>query len=403
MRHRVTLAAGRRSHRPWAAALSATMSVLAMATGGCASAPVAGSVSTVIVSASPDLESEYLIGPNIARQLGLRIEFQTRTHPEAHSGIKLMSIQDDAVFLLDGVNFLTRLRRNDLQRLWRLPVGGPVDEIQGITYQPASERVFLTADSHLLVLDDDTGSMIDKQKFDRIANTPPVVFGSFFIYGARNGQVVWHSYVVGHQWRAYQVSPTMRVRPILVGEMVIATGSDGRIMVLHAPSAAGIWDKRLLNEVVAAPTAGQGLLYVAGTDQYLWAIDIATGRTSWKYLAEAPLMSSPVLIDRQLYQQIPGQGLVCFEAYPVDSPGGEILWTAPEVHGNVIGRVGSRLFVWNAGQRRLKIVEVARGGVIDTADLPRVRHLFMDTTAGEIFAASDDGRVIRLVTRSSAP
>jgi hypothetical protein len=59
--------------------------------------------------------------------------------------------------------------------------------------------------------------------------------------------------------------------------------------------------------------------------------------------------------------------------------------------------------VWNAGQRRLKIVEVARGGVIDTADLPQVRHLFMDSPTGEIFAASDDGRVIRLVARSSAP
>ncbi|MEE8131417.1 MAG: PQQ-binding-like beta-propeller repeat protein, partial [Vicinamibacterales bacterium] len=281
MRNRVILAGGRRSPRPWAAAVSAMVSVLALAPG-CAAPEVAG-------SASPDLEHQYLIGPGIARQLGLRIDLQTRTHPEDRSGIKLLSIQDDAVFVLDGVNFLTRLRRSDLQRLWRLPVAGRLDEIQGITYHPATERVFLTASAHLLVLDNDTGSMIDKQKLGQIAATAPVVFGPFFIYGARNGQVVWHSYEVGHQWRAYQVSPTMRVKPLLVDEMVIATGSDGRVMVLDAPSASGIWDKRLLNEVVAEPTTGHGLLYIAGTDQYVWAIDLATGRTSWKYLAEAPV------------------------------------------------------------------------------------------------------------------
>ncbi len=396
MRHRVTLAA--------------MMSVLAMATGGCASSPTAGAASPFARSASPaatsgstDLEYEYLIGPSLARQLGLRIDLQTRTNPEGGSGIKLLSIQHDAVFVLDGVNFLTRLRRDDLQRLWRLPVAGPVDDVQGITYQPGIDRVFLTSDANLLVLDDDTGSMVDKQKFDHIASTPPVVFGQFFIYGARNGQVVWHSYHVGHQWRAYQVSPTMRVAPILLGEMVIATGSDGRIMVLDASSAAGIWNKRLLNAVVAQPTTGHGLLYIAGTDQYMWAIDLATGRTNWKYLAEAPLVNSPVLIERRLFQQIPGQGLFCFQARPVDSPGGVILWTAPQVHGNVIGRIGPRLFVWNAGARRLKILEIARGGVIDTVDLPRVRHLHMDTATGEIFAAGDDGRVIRLVASSTAP
>jgi outer membrane protein assembly factor BamB len=398
MSKRLILAAGRRVPRPWAVALTVVVSSVLAVTTGCASSEVS---SGVAVSDSWDLEQAYLIGPRLARQLGLRIDLQTRTHPEGHSGIKLLSIQHDAVFVLDGLNFLSRLRRTDLQRLWRLPVTGPVDYIQGITYQPAIERVFLTADASLLVLDNDTGSMVDKQKLDSIANTAPVVFGSFFIYGARNGQVVWHSYEIGHQWRAYQVSPTMRVKPILIGDIVVATGSDGRIMVLDAASAAGIWDKRLLNEVVAEPTAGQGLLYVAGTDQYLWAIELDTGRTRWKYLTETPLVNSPVLIDRQLYQQIPGQGLVCFEAYPVDSPGGVIRWTASQVHGNVIGRMGPRLFVWNAGQRRLKIVEVARGGVIDTADLPQVRHLFMDTPTGEIFAASDDGRVIRLVARSS--
>ncbi len=346
-------------------------------------------------SASIDLERDYLIGYQSARKLGLRINFQTQTHPEDGSGIQLMSVQGDAIFVLDGVNFLTRLRRSNGQRLWRLPVAGRLDIIQGINYQPLTERVFLTSTSHILVLDDDTGSMIDKQRLGQIASTAPVVFGEFFIYGSRNGQVVWHSSEVGYQWRGYQVSPTIRVAPLLIDGVIIATGSDGQVMVLDAGSAAGIWKKRLLNEVAATPTTDNGLLYIAGLDQYLWAIDIATGRTLWKYLAEVPLDSPPTVLDGQLYQQIKGTGLHCFAARPLDAPGGELLWTAPDVNGNVIGARGHRLFVWSAEDRVLAVVDAARGGVMTTVTLPDVKYIYM-RGAGEFYAAGDDGRVIAL-------
>ncbi len=346
-------------------------------------------------SSTIDLERDYLIGYLSARKLGLRINFQTQTHPQDGSGIQQLSVQADAIFVLDGLNFLSRLRRSNGQRLWRLPVASRLDIIQGISYQPLAERVFLTTTSHLLVLDDDTGSMIDKQELGQIASTAPVVFGNFFIYGSRSGQVVWHSSAVGYQWRGYQVSPTIRVAPLLVGSVIVITGSDGRVMVLDAGSAAGIWSKRLLNEVVAAPTTDNGLLYIAGLDQYLWAMDIASGRTLWKYLAEVPLDSPPTVLDGQLYQQIQGTGLHCFAAQPMDAPGGEILWTAPDVNGEVIGAHGQRLFVWDADDRVLAVVDAKRGGVMTTVALPDVRHIYM-RGANELYAAGDDGRVIAL-------
>ena len=347
-------------------------------------------------SLTGDLERDYLIGPDAARKLGLRIVFQSQTRPENGSGIKQVSVQADAIFVLDGLNFLTRLRRTNGQRLWRLPVAGRLDKIHGITYQPVAERVFLTTTSHILVLDDDTGSMIDKQSLGQIASTAPVAYGEFFIYGSRNGQVVWHSTNVGYQWRGYQVSPTIRVAPLLIGDVVVAMGSDGRVMVLDAPSAAGIWNKRLLNEVATPPATDNGLVYIAGLDQYLWAIDIATGRTLWKYLADTPLDRPPFVLAGQLYQQIPGTGLHCFVARPLDSPGGEILWIAPEVSGDVIGAREHRLFVWEPDDRVLMVVDAKRGGVMESVSLPDVKHLFMPG-AGELFAAGDDGRVTALV------
>jgi outer membrane protein assembly factor BamB len=347
-----------------------------------------------------DLEVEFLIGPTKVRELGYRIDHQARTFPEADSGIKRLAIQGDSAFVLDGRNFLTRLRRADGQRIWRIPVADPLDDIHGITYLPDDELVMMLVGAHLLVLDDDTGSMLDKQQLGQIASTAPIVYGPVLIYGARNGQLVWHSFEVGYQWRGYRVSSSIRLDPLLVGDDVAVVASDGTVMVLEAGSATAMWEKRLLSGVEAAPVAGDDLLYIAGLDQYVWALNLQTGRTAWRYLSEAPLVCPPALVDDRLYQHIPTEGLVCFAARPADAPGGKVIWSTPGVRGEVIGKHGNRLMVWDDHESRMLLVDAERGAVMTTVDLPEVRHIVMSATeSGDLYAAGDDGRVIRLVPR----
>ncbi|MHC4429042.1 MAG: outer membrane protein assembly factor BamB family protein [Planctomycetota bacterium] len=398
-------------HSSPALALAGTLLVAAVA--GCESggsqttevntAPAAENATAAAppLSLAESLEVAYLIGPTASRTLGYRIDWQTRTFPEDDSGIKMITVQEDSVFVLDGRNFLTRLSRADGTRVWRLPVAGAYDEVYGITYLPYLDRVFLTTGGDLLVLDADTGSLMDKQRLEQVAATGPVSVGRSFVYGARNGQLVWHSFDVGYPWRAYQVSPAMRLAPLLVGNLLIAVGSDGRIMALDAESGIGIWDKYLLDQVVAQPAAGGGLVYLAGLDQYLWALDIANGRRAWRHLTESPLVDSPVVIDDQLYQCIPDMGLSCFEAYPIDAPDGRLLWTAEGVKGNVIGRRGERVMVWDKVAHTLSLVEVRGGATITTLDFTGVDHLETSgSRSGNIVAAGHDGRIIRLVPRS---
>ncbi|MHC4414507.1 MAG: outer membrane protein assembly factor BamB family protein [Planctomycetota bacterium] len=391
---------------PWILkpALAAALTVSVGCTG---TAPPAGetggpaaSAPTVEPAAPNDPDEQYVVGLTASRHLGYRILWQTRTFPQADSGIKRFVIEGDSVFTLDGTNFLTRLRRENGKRLWRIPVSDPHAEIHGITFLPEIEQVFLTTGAHLLVLDADTGSQIGKQRLGQIAATAPVVFGPFFIYGARNGQLVWHSYEVGYQWRGYQVSSSIRIEPLLVGRYLLTIGADGRIMALDASSASERWEKRLLDAVAAAPVAGQGMVYVAGLDQYLRAFDMDTGREPWRYLTESPLQGSPLLVGDRLYLQIPTEGLVCFEARPIDAPGGQVRWTAPAVEGDPIGENRNQLMVWDDAQRRMTIVDVGLGAAITTVDLPAVRHLQLSAPqSGELYAAGDDGRVTRLVPR----
>jgi hypothetical protein len=146
---------------------------------------------------------------------------------------------------------------------------------------------------------------------------------------------------------------------------------------------------------------GEGMLYVAGQDQYLWGYDLASGRTQWSVFTSAPLTDSPTLIGERIYQQIPGAGLSCFNAIPIDQPGGEKFWESDKVTGNVLLERRGDLFVWDADARKLQIVEANRGGIKDTLDLSQVDFLMLGGEGGnEIFTASRDGRVERLSPRS---
>ncbi len=394
----------------WMKCLGSTVLGASVALSGGCNGPTAGGSGGARAAAQPSLsgttpqqaqDDYYLIAPLDARDLGYRIDWQQRTLTTENSGIKTITVQGDSVFVMDGRNFLSRLRKKDGEQLWRVPVADALDEIHGITFMPNMERVFVTSGGDVLVLDSDTGSQIAKQRLGQIANTEPAVSGQFFVFGARNGQVCWHSYEIGHQWRAYQVSQSIQLAPLLVDGAVIVVGSDGRIMVLNARSASQIWSKKLLDIVTAPPAAGNGHVYVAGQDQHLWAFDLDTGRNTWRYLTEDALSEGPVLLGDQVYQQIPSEGLVCFEARPLDEPDGVVVWRAPQVRGSVIGRIGSNLLVWDQGQRRLEVVSIKQGAAALSLDLPAINFLLTNTQQGaDLFAASNDGRVVRLVPRS---
>ncbi len=354
----------------------------------------------VAAGTSQELEREYLVGPAACRRLGQRIVWQATCDPHGSSGIRQISAQHDSVFVLDGLNFLARLHATDGSQLWRIPVADPSDVIHGITYVANLDRIYLTAGGAVYVLDADTGSQVQRQKLEQIASTAPVVHGPFFIYGSRNGQLVWHSYEVGYLWKSYRIAASIHLPPLLAGDEVVAVGSSGRIMALDASAAMGLWSKDLLDGVVARPVAGDAMVYVAGLDHHVWAFDLATGRRVWRYLSESPLRDQPVLIADRLYQQIPTEGLVCFEAVPQDAPGGVVVWRSRDVKGTVIGAYGPDLLVWDAEARRLALLDALHGGVRETADVPGVRHLLATATeSGDLVAAGDDGRVIRLVPR----
>lgn len=388
--------------------LAASILCLLLLLCGCKNSPSANDPSPgVIGKSSPEgtyheatvaaqVEKDYVIGPAAARNLNYRVAWQ---FTGAGDGVKLLSVQGDSAFVLDSRNFLTRIKTQDGNLLWRMAVADPIDEIQGVAL--VGNRVFVAMGGDMLVLDGGTGSQIDKRRLQKIASTAPAASGNYLIYGSRDGQTIWFSTQIGYQWRGYQVAHSISLAPLVTEKHVVVIGNDGTLVVLDAAAASKYWSTKLLDQIVAPAAAGNGAVYVAGLDQYLWAFDINTGRTLWKVLNDTPLTQPPTLIGDRVYQQIPHQGLVCFNALPQDTPGGERIWATDGVKGNALFQRRDQVYAWDVPAKRMSMLDVKRGGITNSVDLPQVKEL---TVAGEnnndIYAASTDGRVVRLVPRN---
>lgn len=401
-----------RRHGPSVASAGAGALLAAAAlAGGCASTEEAGtgngSPTTAPVAATEPMEDlspaemvelRYVIGPAAARDFGYRVDWQS---PSRGFTIRKVEVAYDSVFTLDERNLLTRLRREDGERVWDIPAAQPIEEILGISFVPSAERIYLTVGGEIYVLDASTGSRVSRQTLNRAANTEPVRFGSFLVYGARSGQLIWHSYLLDSVWRAYQIAPSIDVAPVVSDGYIVAVGSDGRVMSLDARSASQIWNRKALAPIEARPVAGNGVVYVASLDQHLRAYEITERRSPlWEYLTESPLTEAPVLIDDRVYQHVPTEGLVCLEALPLDSPGGVVLWRMEDVHANVVTRIGRNLLAWNETTRSLHVIDERLGAVVRVIDLPQVVSLHASKVdGGSLYAVGADGRVERLVPR----
>jgi outer membrane protein assembly factor BamB len=343
------------------------------------------------------LDQQYVIGPTAGGEMDYRIGWQFDV--TARSTLQGMALRGDSLYTLDDQNFLTRLRVVDGHQVWRTQAAEPVVRI--ISVNVADDRVYLNAGGEMLVFDAVNSTQVAKWSLDKIAATPPVEYGPYFIYGARTGEIVWVSRQIGFMSSAYYISHSIAVPPVIKGDTLAAVGNDGEVVVLNAANARRLWGKKLLEPVVCKPVIGEGMLYVAGQDQYLWGYDLASGRTQWSVFTSAPLTDSPTLIGERVYQQIPGAGLWCFNANPIDQPGGEKFWQSDKVTGNVLLERRGDLFVWDADAKKLQIIEANRGGIKDTLDLSQVDFLMLGGEGGnDIFVASRDGRVERLSPRN---
>jgi outer membrane protein assembly factor BamB len=364
------------------------------------------------------VESEYVVGPKAADQGGYRVVWQTRIEPQGSAVLSRVAVRGDNVFAGDSRNGVARIKATDGDVMWRVAVANPVDIYRGLEVvtvpvpQPGSrtprfeDRVLLSTDTECFVLDLANGTFAGRQRFAKLPSTPPILAGNFLVYGTIGGQVVWHQFVVGHEWRANSLGGVIRAGLRSLGRSIIAASDNGTVMALDDTTARRRWARNTFGGVIATPAVNDDTVFVASLDQYLWAFDARSGATLWRYFTQSPLKTPPFAFRDMVLQFIPTEGVVCFSARPEGQIEGQVRWKNADLRGIPLGAINDAIALWDDEAKTLTIVHPEDGRVRAAVALPQVKQFLLvndGPLAGNIFVTSADGRIVRLAPKSPTP
>lgn len=383
-----------------------------------ASPAVAQSAADRVAQDVAKVNEAYLLGPKAASELGCSIAWQALIPvPDGHR-ITLVSASPDGVLALNSRNEISLIRPSTGDRAWTASAAQQVDRvlsaeiIQVLTRDGEEPRVMVTTDTAAYGLDFKDGASLLRGRFRHVPSTAPIVVGRGIVFGTRGGQIAWFDCATGFDMNAYTVdgpygkSP-ITAAPVLGDRVVVAGSSEGTVVGLDAASGASLWRKSLLGGVSARPAIANGVAFVASQDQYLYAFDLGSGVTLWKYFTQTPLETSPFPAGSVVLQDIPGEGLVAFTQNPEGQIGGEVRWKKTGLSGAPIGtarvRGSDAVLLWCSKARKVTMVDLAKGDVVGTVELPKVENLAADALEpGGFVAWSSDGRILRLSPAQSA-
>lgn len=349
------------------------------------------------------LNARYIVGPTPSRELGMRISWQQDVPLDGSTGIKSLWMAGSDVLAVDGRNRLTLLRASDGNQVWHAVPLPPQEAVLGVnrlTMPRGHDRIFLTTDTDLFEIDANTGHLITRQNMLRIPDTGVSQFGTNLIFGCSDGRIIWHNVTVGHEMQANKLNSGIAATPQLVGTDVVVVSEKGEVMMLDAITSKRIWQYNLPAGISAAPAASELGVFVAGLGQSLWSLNERDGSVNWKYFTESPLTTGPTLFSDRVFQFVPTEGLVCFDAVSAGKLNGTVLWRVNGLSGEIITVIGNDLVLWDSNARMLRLVEATRGGIRAEVHLPQAAGVqaFRPDGRNLVFLTwSDDGRIERLI------
>ncbi len=376
--------------RHMAGATLTALSLVALA--GCSSGGSSSS-GPAVVTATPD-DASAPVGPLPA--LGYRLEW--RGFPQVGGrGVKHFQIAGDTVITHDWRNVLTVMEDSTGANRWAIKLGNDLTKFVGSAR--VDDQLLACSESEIQVLDIRTGAIEERQRLAVLANTPPVILGSIAVFGGAAGEIFGHNLRSGYKQWGYSMSGRIASHPVLAEpDDIVVFSNTGEGAILNALSGQAFGRRpTLFGDLTNNPVSGPGTVFAASTDQSVWAFAIETGNQVWRHRTQSRLTDQPTYHDGRLYQAIPSEGLVAF-----DAANGSVIWTSKGVRGSVISvRSGSpgRLLVWD-GQDAI-LLDAARGDEIERVSMPDVTFIrvtpFVD---GNVYTATSKGTVEKYAPRN---
>ena len=167
-----------------------------------------------------------------------------------------------------------------LRLAWKFDTGGRVLSssavVDGVVYSGSESGV-------LFAVDADSGeSLWQYDTGGRIKCSPAVAgnvvycgsdSGSFYALDARSGRLIWQ----------YRTGGPIQASPAVFGGAVIFGANDHNLYALNRRTGRKLWSFRTDSFCVQAPPVIRGdHVYAAGWADWVWCLDLKTGRPVWK-------------------------------------------------------------------------------------------------------------------------
>lgn len=291
----------------------------------------------------------------------------------------------DGLVVQDSGSVVTALSPTSGEIKWATPVGSPLTRFVGISRE--GNRYIVCSESEAFFMASDSGTLLARQRFDRVVNTRPVNNGALLVFGTSGGDVLGHLMSGFKAW-AYAIGGSFEADPISIGgEYVGLVSQNGRVIIISPITGSAASQYRTFGGLACNPAASDSRLFVASLDQSIYAFDVFGTQPAWRKRTDSALRTTPTYHDGKLYVEVPSSGLLC-----LDAKTGRDLWAAKGVSGTVIASSRGKLLVWNGSEA--VTLDPSNGDVVERAALPGLVALKPDRfTDGNLYAVTPSGAV----------
>ncbi len=325
--------------------------------------------------------------------LGYRIEWTGYPQVDRGAGVKSIDVLGDVVAVQDNRNILTCMEPGTGRNRWALDLGSPLLKFVGNAR--VGDSLYACSESEIQVLDINTGAVKSRQHLSSLANTHPLIMDGVAVFGCTTGEVLGHNLATGYKLWGYKLGGTITADPVKVGNSLGVVSQAGDVIILEPRTGESLGRRRsIYGGLSNSPVSDDSALYIAGTDQSVWAVSIE-GKLIWRVRTPDRLTAQPAVVDGRVIVDIPSAGLTAF-----DTSGGQKQWQTAGLSGAVVGVRSGKLLVWQGRGKALISVDPARGDILERAELPTVTHITADQFAdGNLYMVKADGSVDKYGTK----
>ncbi|MFI4853560.1 MAG: PQQ-binding-like beta-propeller repeat protein [Phycisphaerales bacterium JB065] len=305
------------------------------------------------------------------QKLGYRLNWTTGDTSERNSRVKMIDIFDDLVLTHNEGNSVAARDLASGQVRWSANLGNPLTKFNGNVR--LGDRIIASSESELLILDAKTGNLEDRQRLAVLSNTAPGIADQYMlIYGSARGEVFGHDTRVGLKRWGFALNDRVNGNPVVMGRIAGAVAESGQVLLVNPITGEAIAPlQQIYGGVVNNPVSDGVNMYIASTDQSIYAFESTTGELRWRVRTQSPLEAQPAVYDGALYQYVPSEGMIA-----VNTRTGKRLWTNDEVDGTVIAVRKGNLVVFNGSE--MMLLDPASGDIRERVAVPGVRKIAID-------------------------